>query len=1076
MVREDLREVLVTKKLKDVIDLKQVKEILNDFFEATGFPIGIIQTDGEIVIKSRWQPICEKFHRVNKDSLKNCHESDKMIYQHLNTENYVDYKCLNGLVDAAIPLMIDDEHVATLFFGQFFYDDDVPGEEYFRNQAKQYGFDEEEYIKAYLQVPVFSYNQVKRVMGFCRSLVNMLVDMGQKNLQLKTAIDDQAENARKLILSEHRYKNLVETSMDPIFTMNRSGEYLFINQAAASQLGGKPEDFIGRKMQDFFTEKIAQRQLSTIQKVIDKNKVINLESKTLVKGENRWYSMNIHPVGDKEGNVIFAQSVARDISGLKQIQERIEEQGEFLESIYTGTSAALFVMDVTPDGRFIYRSLNPAHEVVSGLRSDGLIGKTPDDLDDVLSAEVIREIKAYYQNCLDVGESVSYEEMLPILGKNIWWLTTLTPLRDVSNRIFRIIGSSIDITELKKVQQELEYHEKNLEEMVNQQTQELQAANEKLREGEDKYRSIFESVTDAIFICNMKGEFVEVNQAATSIYGYSREEFLEMSPVDLVHPDYSEVLQDFFETASAGRLFKGETIDIAKNGALLNSSITGKSIDYKGNTHLMAVVHDLTDLRKAQSQVDSFFNNTISLLCIAGTDGFFKRINPAWEKLLGYTAEEILATPFLDFSHPDDVEPTLREIEKLSKGARTVNFSNRYRCKDGSYKWLNWTSVPLGDELYSAAIDITEMKKTEKRLTEEKEFTETAVNSLPGVFYMLDSTGKFVRWNRNFTIITGYTDEEMSKISAKSLFPKEEQEEIGRAIRKVFSEGESKVEGNFLTKSGEYVPFYLTGYRIEIDGEIYLVGTGIDISELKETERKLQGLMKELERSNEDLENFAYVASHDLQEPLRKISSFTGLLEQRYSENLDERGLKYMHYIIDGASRMQKLINGLLKVSRVSTRGKEFDRVDMKEVMHQVLDSLSMLIREKNGNIEVKSLPEIIADEGQMISLLQNLIGNALKFCKDRIPEIKVTVKDRKEDWLFSIEDNGIGISPEMHDKIFIIFQRLHDRDEFPGTGIGLAVCKKIIERHGGKIWLESEPEIGTKFYFTISKKIGIKS
>ncbi|MDP8210194.1 MAG: PAS domain S-box protein [Candidatus Stygibacter australis] len=1066
----------MTKKLKDVIELKQVKEILNDFFEATGFPIGIIQTDGEIVIKSRWQPICEKFHRENTDSLKNCHESDKMIYQHLNTESYVEYKCLNGLVDAAIPLLIDDEHVASLFFGQFFYDDDVPGEEYFINQAKQYGFDEKEYIKAYQLVPVFSHDQVKRVMGFCRSLVNMLVDMGQKNLKLKTAIDDQAENARKLILSEQRYKNLVETSIDPIFTMNRSGEYLFINQAAASQLGGKPENFIGRKMQEFFPEKIAKQQLSTIQKVIDKNNVIKVETKTLVKGEIRWYSMNIHPVEDDEGNVIFAQSVARDISGLKQIQESIEEQGKFLESIYTGTSAAIFVMDVAPDGKFVYKSLNPAHEKVSGLRSEDLIGKTPDDLDDVLSAEIIREIKAYYQSCLDCGESVSYEEMLPILGKNIWWLTTLTPLRDVSNRIFRIIGSSIDITELKKVQQELEYHRKNLEKMVDQQTQELQAANEKLREGEEKYRSIFESVTDAIFICNMKGEFVEVNQAATSIYGYSREELLKMSPADLVHPDYSEVLQDFFTTASAGRLFKGETIDIAKNGDRLNSSITGKSIIYKGSTHLMAVVHDLTDLRKAQSQVDNFFSNTLSLLCIAGTDGYFKKINPAWEKLLGYTTEEILATPFVDFSHPDDMEPTLREVEKLSEGAKMANFSNRYRCKDGSYKWLSWTSVPVGDVLYAAAIDITEMKESEKRLKEEKEFTETAVNSLPGVFYMLDSKASFVRWNRNFIKITGYTNEEMSKISAQSLFPKEEQEEIGRAIGKVFSEGESIVEGNIITKSGEYVPFYFTGYRIEIDGEIYLVGTGIDISELKVAEKKLQGIMSELERSNTDLENFAYVASHDLQEPLRKISSFTSLLEQRYKELLDERGLKYMHYITDGASRMQKLINGLLKVSRVSTRGKEFDKVDMKEVMHQVLDSLSMLIREKSGNIVVESLPEIFADENQMISLLQNLIGNALKFCKDRIPEIKVAVQERKQDWLFTIEDNGIGISPDLHDKIFIIFQRLHNRDEYPGTGIGLAVCKKIVERHGGNIWLESEPEIGTKFYFTISKKIGINN
>ncbi|MCF7920833.1 MAG: PocR ligand-binding domain-containing protein [Candidatus Cloacimonetes bacterium] len=245
------------------------------------------------------------------------------------------------------------------------------------------------------------------------------------------------------------------------------------------------------------------------------------------------------------------------------------------------------------------------------------------------------------------------------------------------------------------------------------------------------------------------------------------------------------------------------------------------------------------------------------------------------------------------------------------------------------------------------------------------------------------------------------------------------------------------------------------------------------MQDVDEARLKTEKLNDDLQKTNKELEMFAYVASHDLQEPLRKIASFTELLEKRYSENLDERGLKYMHYITEGAKRMQQLITDLLQFSRVGTRGRSFTEVDMNKVLRAVQENLALTIQEKKARIEYSDLPVIKADEMQMIQVFQNLIDNAIKFCP-QTPLVKITAESRGNNWLFKVSDNGIGIEKEYTEKIFIIFQRLHDREEYKGTGIGLAVCKKIIERHKGRIWFDSEPGKGTVFSFTINKKIKI--
>ena len=230
----------------------------------------------------------------------------------------------------------------------------------------------------------------------------------------------------------------------------------------------------------------------------------------------------------------------------------------------------------------------------------------------------------------------------------------------------------------------------------------------------------------------------------------------------------------------------------------------------------------------------------------------------------------------------------------------------------------------------------------------------------------------------------------------------------------------------------------------------------------------LKKVTAELERSNRELEQFASVASHDLQEPLRMVASFTQLLARRYEGKLDASADKFIGYAVDGANRLQRMINDLLAYSRVSVRGKPFAPVECEAALEGVLANLRLTFEENGAIVTHDPLPTVSSDVSQLVQLLQNLIGNAIKFRSREPPRIHISAERQPDEWVFAVRDNGIGMDRHHRERIFVIFQRLHTREEYTGTGIGLAVCKKIVERHGGRIWVESEPDKGSTFYFTI--------
>ncbi|HEX3014289.1 MAG TPA: PAS domain S-box protein [Methanobacterium sp.] len=483
--------------------------------------------------------------------------------------------------------------------------------------------------------------------------------------------------------------------------------------------------------------------------------------------------------------------------------------------------------------------------------------------------------------------------------------------------------------------------------------------------------------------------------------------------------------------------------------------------------------------KKAEEKIQIFANiveSSDDAIITKSFDGTIMSWNKGAEQIYGYSADEIIGKSISSLESDSLKGETKRLIEKIKKGERIRHYETLRLRKDNGLINVSITLSPVFDTsgelvaISTIARDITERKKAEEELKLANMYNRSLIEASLDPLVTIGPDGKINDVNYSTESITGYSRDELIGTDFSDYFT--EPEKAREVYQQVFQD--EKVFNYALEikhKKGHVTPvlYNASVYRDGSGGIIGVFAAARDITERKQAEKKLTETIEELERSNYELQQFAYITSHDLQEPLRTIASYTQLIERRYRNKLDDDADDFIDFIVEAAVRMKDMIQGLLYYSRVGTKGGELKSTNTEELLEIVLYNLNAAIKENNVTITHDELPVIVADEGQLIQLFQNLISNAIKFKKDNeYPRVHISAYKDENEYIFSVADNGIGIEPQYFNRIFEVFKRLHTNVEYDGTGIGLSISKRIIERHGGKIWVESEADKGSVFYFTI--------
>ncbi|WP_299402744.1 PAS domain S-box protein [Acaryochloris sp. IP29b_bin.148] len=514
-----------------------------------------------------------------------------------------------------------------------------------------------------------------------------------------------------------------------------------------------------------------------------------------------------------------------------------------------------------------------------------------------------------------------------------------------------------------------------------------------------------------------------------------------------------------------------------------------------------------TQLQESEAQYQDLYNNAPDMyVSVDAKSKNIIRCNQTLINELGYRQSEVLGRPIFAMYHPDCLPQVEEAFQTFMETGEVKDAQLVLQRKDGSPLDVSLNVRAIRDKtgkiLYSRSSwrDITERKQLEAQLQQinveleqrvdqrtqdliiangslkkSQEQLEVALEaSGDGWWHWHVQTGD-LDWSPMWYHMLGYKDNELPACyeTWASLVHPEDMTWVKDILNAHLQDNSVPYAFDYrvLTKDGEWKWIANMGKVVERDSQgqpLRMAGMHHDISDRKQAEQQLQQLNFDLLRSNQELSQFAYVASHDLQEPLRKVRNFTDLLAARYQGELDESADRYIRYITDGATRMQGLIGDLLSYSRIGRTNFNIQTINLEATLQQVKSDLETVIQDRQAMITAEALPSVSADPVQMRQLLQNLLTNAIKYCQADVPTVRIWATQDHENWTISVQDNGIGIDPQFAERIFVIFQRLHNKDAYSGSGIGLAICKKIVERHGGQIWVDSQEGQGSTFSFTL--------
>jgi PAS domain S-box-containing protein len=604
-----------------------------------------------------------------------------------------------------------------------------------------------------------------------------------------------------------------------------------------------------------------------------------------------------------------------------------------------------------------------------------------------------------------------------------------------------------------------------------------------LLESEMKYRNLFESNPLPLFFGDFETlKFIDCNQAAISKYGYTREEFLQLKTNDLWATSY--LPGDGDNPAGQGDITYTHTGQHRKkNGEIIHAEINIQNMTYNGKKGVLYIVNDVT----AKMGAEELLNKANNLARIGAWDVDLEKNLVIWSDITreiheaepGFVADiETASNFYLEGTDRDAIVKTMTEAARTGKPG---DVELRITTVKGNIKWVRViveSDFENGkcSRLFGSFQDIDKRRKAELAAIDALQERNTILDSIGDGFFAINKNWEITYWNR----------------AAGKILGKPKRSVVNKKLWEIFNDAiamdaYNKYYQAIATKRATHFEIYDNDTSRWFDISVYPSTSGLsvyfkDITARKATDKQffelnenLKTHAKELSKSNAELEQFAYAASHDLQEPLRMVSSFLTQLENKYGETLDDRGKQYIHFAVDGAKRMRQIILDLLEFSRVGRVNNEVDTVDINNLVKEVMILCKRQIDEKNAVVNLKNLPTIETFKTPLRQVFQNIISNGLKYQRPGVnPVIDVVATETESYWKFEVKDNGLGIDKLYFEKVFVIFQRLHSREEYSGTGIGLAIARKIIENMGGKIWIDSELDKGTSFYFTVPKKIEI--
>ena len=718
------------------------------------------------------------------------------------------------------------------------------------------------------------------------------------------------------------------------------------------------------------------------------------------------------------------------------------------------------------------------------------------------------------------------------------------PLFNSKNEYLGSIGIFKDVTKEKELEDRLRLTNEELEAKVQKRTRELTISNYQMvneikerklaeiavKNSEKRFRDLFYSSPEGIFVEDFDGNILDLNEAGANLHGYKRDELIGKNVKDFSPPEDTLNFDHRQTQLKIGEIKSFESKVLHRDGYLVPVAVRTAVIEYNDKPALLLHARDITDRVKYQETLKQMnqsleekvtrrteqlenLNQTLqkevtyrkeaeiaieqqkdflrllidmnpNLIFVKDGQGKFVLVNEAYARIYNTTPKEMIGRDLSAFLKDEkELEGYIKRDDYVLSEKKSIAISSldlfNYNTSQPMHVQMIKTPIksPTDSSLNVLGVitDITEIKRAEEKLKESEQLYRQIARNVPNsAIYIYDKDMRYVLAEGPLVgIISPDKDQVEGRTVQETVSDPVLQKERIERYQKIL-DGHQNVEiyeDESRTLLTNAIPIR------DNDGNIiYGMVIILEITDLKKAEKELEEKASNLKRSNEELERFAYVASHDLQGPLRTITSYLQLLEQRYFADLGSDAKDFISFSVSGAKRMQQLITDLLNYSRLNSIPRPYQIVNLNELVFVVTKNLESTIQAKEAIIEYSDLPMIFGEQYQITQMLQNLIDNGMKFVKDRIPHIKVTCTEDADYWCIGVTDNGIGIKEEFKDKVFLIFQRLHTDNEYSGTGIGLAICKKVADLHNGKIWFESTYGEGTTFYVTISKHLKNKA